>query len=107
MGLPCNVQLYLVFYILKVRNFEAGLASALISEVEKELPPDWNSSLLSSDNSVKTTNVNCQENESGRLRPIYAKPFSWKKTEPLIDLVSLLPFMLLTLKIVMPCTKLE
>jgi len=45
----------------KVRQFEENLANGVSADVDKELPPDW---------------------KSGRPRTIYAKPFAWKKKEP-------------------------
>ena len=50
----------------KVRQFEENLAKGVSKDVDKEVPPDW---------------------KSGRPRPLYTKPFAWKKKEPVTSSV--------------------
>lgn len=78
----------------QAQNFEENLANTLISEIEDELPPDWNSSVLS--NATKTessllinrTKTKHPTKVSGSLNSIYRTPFTWKKNELLIDKVN-------------------
>jgi hypothetical protein len=70
----------------KVRHFEENLASTLISEIDDESPPDWNSPLSST-----ISNSACTKEKTNSLhgsRPMYAKPFSWKTTEPIIPMIN-------------------
>jgi len=77
----------------KVKHFEENLASILMSEIEDELPPDWNSSALGIETKTesnlltKNTKTQKQINVSASPRSIYAKPFTWKKSELLIHVV--------------------
>merc|ERR1719419_1155209 len=51
----------------KIRQFEEKLATGVCSDLEKEVPPDW---------------VRRDEKRSPMPRPIYTKPFAWRKREP-------------------------
>ena len=62
------------------------MASALISEIDDESPPDWNSPFSSTINDSE-----CANDKRKSLYgppPIYANTFSWKTTEPLLPMVS-------------------
>ena len=61
------------------------MANNLISEIDDESPPDWNT-ISSSINDSE-----CAKDKRKFLHgppPIYVKPFNWKTTEPLIPKVS-------------------
>ena len=61
------------------------MANSLISEIDEESPPDWN---------TISSNINDSECAKDKRKflhgppPIYVKPFNWKTTEPLIPMVS-------------------
>ena len=62
------------------------MASTLISEIDEESPPDWNSPFFNTIN-----DSDCAKDKRKSLHgppPIYATTFSWKTTEPLIPMVS-------------------
>ena len=54
----------------KIKKFEENLANSLITDIEKETPPDWT--------------------KQGHPRPIYSRPFAWKKKEPVQNSVQIL-----------------
>ena len=68
----------------------------MISEIKKELPPDWTASPsnnsanlheMSNKKDMAMPNKRRRSSEGGRPRPIYSRPFSWRKNEPLLPMV--------------------
>jgi len=62
----------------KIRHFEETLASGVFKDLDKEVPPDW---------SADPTDKH-RPSTQPRPKPIYTKPFAWKKKESIFSSVA-------------------